>query len=364
MPKHKRTTPEDNVPRSDEERSVSVEDTFAGVEESPRKKRSVGKIVLVVLGALLALVLVVAGVIALLVSQAFNGMKDIGDPFSEISRRPSPAATSTNGSAPVNFLIMGSDSRISAGDPSEWEAGAQRTDALLLLQISGDRESVSIMSIPRDSWVDIPGVGEGKINAAFSYGGPALTIETVEQLTGVHIDHIAIVDFTSFIALTDLVGGVDLTTTEGTKHYNGEEALDFVRERYSLPAGDFDRVRRQQAWVKAVMAKLMSPEMLSSPSNLLDIYNSLKDYVSVDDGLGVGTLVDLGTSLRGISSADITMLTAPYAGTGTSADGQSIVLLDTETMAEISKAFQSDTVKSWVEINSSRIETLDSRPLR
>ncbi len=347
-----------------DEQSSSVEDAFVETEAKPRKKRSPLKIVLIVISSLLALILIAVGVIALVVNQAFNGMKDIGDPFSEISNRPTRAAASPDGTAPVNFLIMGSDSRISAGDPTAWEAGAQRTDALLLVQVSGNRESISIMSIPRDSWVDIPGVGEAKINAAFSYGGPALTIETVEQLTGVHVDHIAIVDFTSFTALTDIVGGVDLTTTEGTKHYNGEDALTFVRERYSLPSGDFDRVRRQQAWIKAVLEKLMTPDVLSSPSNLMQIYNSMKDYISVDDGLGVTTLIDLGTSLRGISSENITMLTAPYLGTGTSDDGQSIVLLDMDTLAEISKAFQSDTVDSWVEINAGRVETLDSRPLR
>ena len=364
MPQDTETPAEDHGSPREGEASVAVEDAFDESGKKPRKKRGPLRIALIALASLLALLLIAAGVIAIIVNQAFNGMKDIGDPFSEISNRPTRVATAGNGEGPVTFLIMGSDSRISAGDPTEWEAGAQRTDALLLAQISGDRESISIMSIPRDSWVDIPGVGEGKINAAFSYGGPSLTIQTVEQLTGVHIDHIAIVDFTSFIALTDIVGGVDLTTTEGTEHYNGEEALDFVRERYSLPSGDFDRVRRQQAWVKAVLEKLMTPDVLSSPSNLLQIYNSLKDYISVDDGLGVTKLIDLGTSLRGVSSENITMLTAPYAGTDTSDDGQSIVLLDMDTLAEVSKAFQSDTVESWVEINANRVETLDSRPLR
>lgn len=203
-----------------------------------KKKRGPGKVALIVLSSVLGLVLVAGLVIGLLVNNMFSSMKSFGDPFSEISDRPtkSQPVEGEKGEQPVNFLIMGSDSRISAGDPTAWEAGAQRTDALMLAQISGDRKSVTVMSIPRDSWVDIPGFGQAKINAAFSFGGPALTIQTVEQLTGVYIDHFAIVDFTSFTKLTDLVGGVEIKTADGTVQLNGEQALAFVREqRISRP---------------------------------------------------------------------------------------------------------------------------------
>ncbi len=337
-------------------------------QAEPKKKRSPAKVALIIISSLLGLLLVAGLVIGLIVNSMFSSMKSFGDPFSEISDRPTRAQSADGekdaGEQPVNFLIMGSDSRVSAGDPEAWEAGAQRTDALMLAQVSGDRQSVTIMSFPRDSWVDIPGYGQAKINAAFSFGGPALTIQTVEQLTGVYIDHFAIVDFTSFTELTDLVGGVEIKTSGGTVQLNGEEALAFVRERKNLPAGDFDRVRRQQAWLSAVLAKVATPEVLGSPSNLISIFTSMKDYVAVDSKLGVSDVVSLGSSMRSLSSSSITLLTAPYSGTGESEDGQSIVLLDDATLADVSKAFQTDSIASWVEINSNKVETLSSRPVR
>ena len=101
-----------------------------------------------------------------------------------------------------------------AGDPTQWEAGAQRTDAIMLVHLAADRKSAAAISIPRDSWVPIPGYGEAKINAAFSYGGPALMIRTVEDLTGVRIDHFAVTDFESFEALTDSLDGVEITVPD------------------------------------------------------------------------------------------------------------------------------------------------------
>lgn len=90
----------------------------------------------------------------------------------------------------------------------------------------------------------------------------------------------------------------------------------------------------------------------------------MKDYVAVDSKLGVTDVVSLGSSMRNLRPSNITLLTAPYSGTGESEDGQSIVLLDTATLADVSKAFQTDSIASWVEINSNKVETLNSRPVR
>src|SRR5699024_10937807 len=112
-----------------------------------------------------------------------------------LTERPTrPATDNEDEDEEVNVLVLGTDCRISAGDPSQWQAGAQRTDAMMLVQLSADREAVTVMSIPRDSWVEISGHGYNKVNAAFSFGGPALTVATVENLTGVLIDHFAVAD--------------------------------------------------------------------------------------------------------------------------------------------------------------------------
>lgn len=321
----------------------------------------------VMIGSLVAMLTAVAVAVGLFANDVVGKMHTIGDPFAEVSNCPTHQAPTVDGSStsnqPINFLVMGSDSRISAGDTAEWEAGAQRTDALMLVHVSGDREHIAIMSIPRDSWVDIPGYGKAKINAAFSFGGPALTIQTVEQLTGVPIDHIALVDFTTFVGLTDIVGGVTLETVSGTQTMDGKQALDFVRERYSLPGGDFDRVRRQQLWMKAVLSKLLTKEVLTSPSTMMDIATTLSEDISVDSGLGVTDIVSMGSSMVGFDQSNLIMFTAPVAGTGTSDDGQSIVNLDMDKLERVSKAFQQDAVAEFIEVNGKDLETLESRPV-
>ncbi|NCD16922.1 MAG: LytR family transcriptional regulator, partial [Actinobacteria bacterium] len=211
-------------------------------------------------------------------------MERIDDPFADLTNRPtrpapSAGATEEPGEPPVNVLVLGSDSRISAGDPSQWAYGAQRTDAIMIVQVSGDREDAFVMSIPRDSWVPIPGYGMAKINAAFSYGGPALMIQTVEDLTGVYIDHFAVTDFESFATITDALGGVRMNLPNGLsgngvnlapgEHVlNGEQALVYVRQRYNLSGGDFSRVQRQQNWMRGIMREVFEQEILKDVGRL------------------------------------------------------------------------------------------------
>ena len=332
-------------------------------KDTPKKKRKGWKITVIILTSLLVLVIAIAAAIGIFANRAINSMQSFGNPFEGIDNRPSAAPVESGEESPVNVLIMGSDSRISAGDPNDWQFGAQRTDALMLIQISGDREHISVMSIPRDSWVDVPGYGMNKINAAFSYGGAPLTIQTVEQVTGVRIDHIAIVDFTAFTKLTDIVGGVTLETADGPQTMDGEEALEYVRERYSLPRGDFDRVRRQQAWMKAVLSQLLTKETLSSPGNIMDITDTMSKNVAIDEDLGINKIISIGTSLSDFNKNNLIFFTAPVTGTGTSDDGQSIVLLDEDKLASVSEAFQQDDVAAFMEENQSDFDTLTGRPV-
>ncbi|WP_136193455.1 MULTISPECIES: LCP family protein [Actinomyces] len=326
----------------------------------------------------IGLVSVLAVVLVLVVGTAAGGLwlrsrlagniETIGDPFAAIDS--SDRAPEQDAEDPAtNILVLGSDSRISAGDPSQWEAGAQRTDAIMLVQVSGDREDVSVMSIPRDSWVDIPGYGENKINAAFSYGGPSLTIQTVEQLTGVRIDHFVVADFESFSEITDAIGGVTINlktpqTLAGTEFatgaqlLNGEQALAYARERKSLPGGDFDRVNRQQAWMRAMVGAVLNNGILSNPGKLYSFLITVTETLAVDDGFTIDEMQSLAMALRGIHSTDINFMTVPTAGTGTSADGQSIVLLDAEADAPLFKAFQEDSVEEFLEENPDAVTLL------
>lgn len=283
-------------------------------------------------------------------------------PSRTITAQSAPATEESPATDAVTFLVLGSDSRTSGGDPTNWEYGAQRSDVLLLVQISADRTSMSMMSLPRDSWVEIPGHGKQKINAAYSLGGPDLTIATVESLTGVHIDHFIVTDFTGFAKITDELGGVSIHTSEGKMDMNGAEALDFVRERYSLPRGDFDRMRRQQAWMKAIMAKVFSRGVLTDPATLDSVLRVLLAHSAMDEGLNFDSLFVLATECRSLRPDSVTFFTVPTIGVSTSPDGQSIILLDENVVKEVGTAFTQDRVTRFLD-ETAGIETLDSRPL-
>ena len=118
-------------------------------------------------------------------------------------KKAEPTASTENADQkPVRVLVLGHDSR---GDlpPNEWAVGEQRSDVVMLAQITGDRQAASVLSFPRDAWVEIPGHGQHKINAAYSLGGPDLAKATVEQLVGVPIDHVLVTNFDGFAGLVD-----------------------------------------------------------------------------------------------------------------------------------------------------------------
>jgi LCP family protein required for cell wall assembly len=265
---------------------------------------------------------------------------------------------------PINFLVLGSDSRSSGGDPTDWQAGGQRSDVMMLVQVSGDRKSVNVMSIPRDSWVPIEGHGDAKINAAFSWGGPELAISTVQNLTGVTIDHFAIVDFVSFDKLTDELGGVTIQTAAGAQQMNGEEALTFVRQRYGLLRGDFDRVRRQQAWIEAIMSAVFNKGVLKSPTKVASLIDIVLDYSAVDQGIDFDYMAGLALEVKNLRPAGVQFLTAPYTGTGRSPDGkQSIVVLDRAKLDSLMEAWRNDGVAAYIAANPDAVPTLGERPV-
>lgn len=346
--------------------TAAPDDTTEGTTTRRRRSRTSR----VVLGLVLSLVLL-AGVLGaaglaadFTVRQRYDSnIERFEDPFAalpEDSRPEVPASDAEAGGEAQNYLLLGSDSRISAGDASQWEAGAQRTDAIMIAHLPADRSGVYVMSIPRDTWVDVPGYGEAKINAAFSYGGPTLLVQTVEQLTGLRIDHVGVVDFEGFVGMTDALGGVEITVPEqtqgldttvpaGTYTMDGEQALAYVRQRYGLDGGDFDRVKRQQNWIRAVLGQALSRDTLTSPATLDEFLLATTSSISLDSGFGTGELRSLALQMRNLRRDDLEFLTVPVEGTGRSDDGQSIVLLDTEAADGLWRAVLAGDVETWLQ---------------
>jgi len=235
----------------------------------------------------------------------------------------------------TNILLVGSDRRslvqttgTRAREP-EWLPGVQRSDTLMLVHVSADRTNVTVVSIPRDSWVSIPGHGMAKINAAFSWGGPSLVIGTVERLTGVRIDHLAVVDWDGFKRLTDALGGVDVTIartvydparrhrwTAGVHHLDGAQALLYVRQREGLPAGDLDRVQRQQNLLRSLLSKAFRASVWSNPLGHYRMISAITANLSTDAGWTIHQIEHLARQLGAVPHDDFYFTTAPVSGTG------------------------------------------------
>jgi len=340
--------------------------------DEPKTRRRSNLFKVLVSLAVLALILVGGGAgAAYFASQHIgNSVKRIPNAFTDIPAKTRPTkATTGHAAKAMNILLAGSDLRASghttgkdAKISTEWEQGGQRTDAIMLVHISGDRKSAYVMSIPRDSWVSIPGYGKNKINAAYSFGGPSLFIRTIEKLTDVHIDHLAFIDWDGFKSLTDALGGVDLTLDSrvqgvsgktygpGKVHMNGTDALDYVRERHTVPGGDFGRQKRQQNFLRAVMHKLLSQGTLKNPIKLTKALNAIADNLSVDDTFSTGDMRSLALSMRNIRSSNVTFMSVPNAGTGTEGS-QSVVYLDTKKCDRLWKAINADDIAHYIEVN-------------
>jgi LCP family protein required for cell wall assembly len=269
----------------------------------------------------------------------------------------------------MNILIMGSDSRgdfraeeaqAAAGTPAD-----QRSDVLMLVHIPADRQKIYGISILRDTWADIPGYGQAKINAGLELGGVPLMTRTVETLFNTHIDHTVLMDFKGLWGATDALGGVDVNVTvpftsntdsghyfpPGINHMSGAEALQFVRERYAFADGDFQRVRNQQTFLKAFIGKFMSAGTLTNPATVMGVVNAVLPRVLVDPGLTPEALVRLGFSLRDVGPEDAVFFRLPDAGFGTSTDGQSIVLQNPAAVGAISAALANGTLADYVAAN-------------
>lgn len=275
---------------------------------------------------------------------------------------------------PLNILVLGSDDGNNVQTVSDdladgtWTPGAHRSDTIIMVHIPADRQSAQIFSIPRDSWVKVPTFpgdidGYAKINAAFSWGGPALARQTVEGVTGLHIDHIAMIDWNGFKDLTDALGGVrvyipetftddsqNITWAKGWQELNGERALAYVRTRHGLANGDFGRIQRQQNFLRTVMSSLLSSSTFTNPIKLARVVGTVASFVQVDDTWSTGEIRGLALSLRNLRTSDVQFTTAPF-GSYDYVEGQSIVRLDQARSQQLYRDFDKGDLTQYLKDN-------------
>lgn len=246
----------------------------------------------------------------------------------------------------MNVLVIGSDMRGVAKDAAAHtaatgEAMDHRSDTLMLVHVPADRRTLYIVSINRDTWVDIPGFGGAKINAGLQYGGIDMTTQTVQQLLGITIDHTLMLDFGGLKVLVDGLGGIDVNVPipfqsthdtghvfgPGVNHLDGQAALEFSRERYAFSDGDFQRVRNQQILLKAILSRLTAGGVLNDVNAVRSLVGFASCCLTVDKGFDPVQAAILAYSLRNLDVNAIGTMTLPTAGAGFVA-GQSVLFPD------------------------------------
>jgi LCP family protein required for cell wall assembly len=263
--------------------------------------------------------------------------------------------TTTLTSAGTNWLITGSDSRAGLSRAEidalhvGFDEGTLNSDSIMLLHMGSGRPV--LISIPRDSYVNIPGHGSNKINAALAYGGANLLIQTVENVTGLKIDHYMGIGFGGLVAVVNKIGGVQIclktaindsysgvNLSAGCHDLNGDQALAFVRDRHSFSTEDLQRIQDQRAFISALLKKATSPGVYLNPFTALPFGSTAASSMSVDQGTSLLDLVHAASALRDPETG-----TVPIANSNYYTSAGDSVLWNTTRATELFKALKSDS---------------------
>jgi LCP family protein required for cell wall assembly len=257
----------------------------------------------------------------------------------------------------TNWLLVGSDSRqgLSVEQQNALATGGDigngRTDTILLIHLPelGSSTRPTAVSIPRDSYVPIPGNGKDKVNAAFAMGGASLLTQTVEQATGLRLDHYAEIGFGGFAGVVDALGGVSLCLPEpisdplagidlpaGCQELNGRNALGYVRSR-ATPRADLDRMVNQRQFVSALLQRAASPAVWLNPWRWYSVPHAAVAALTVNQGDDVWDLARLGWAMHG----SVTAITVPI-GEFTESDAGSVVVWNHDAARKLFDALASD----------------------
>jgi LCP family protein required for cell wall assembly len=335
----------------------SVVDTPASVPVPATGRRRRRRVLLILLAVFLVFTGGGAATAALYVRSIDRSVARV-KAFDQVPAQDRPPKVEVAGDA-LNLLVLGTDTR----DPEN--TGGSRSDTIILVHVPKGAKSAQLVSIPRDTWLHVPKSADGKhgnvnakINAAFAWGGPALTVQTVEAYTGVRIDHVVLVDFSGFKEIVDALGGVTVdvpaafTSThslgatsirhfnQGPQEMDGATALDYARERYAFSDGDFTRIKHQHQVISAIFSKASSSGTLTNPSRLNAFLKATAKSVTVDDTLDI---FGMAAQLRNLRGENLTFSTSPSAGTGTEG-GQSVVYPDRAGAKPLFTAIRDDDV--------------------
>jgi LCP family protein required for cell wall assembly len=268
----------------------------------------------------------------------------------------------TSGSEPrgaLNILLVGVDKRdnLTRRQQNQLHLGrevGQRTDTMMLIHLSEDHRRITVVSLPRDTWTDVPGQGKRKINSAYQFGGAKLAVQTVQKATGLTVNHYVEVNVLGFVDVVDSLGGIRVCTpvpindvktkftlAAGTHDLDGARALFYARTRATARA-DLDRIDRQQQVVSALLDKALSSGTLANPARLSGLVGSTLRTLTVDEELA-GDLLGLAEQLKDVSTDDVAFATVPIADADfRTPTGESAVLWDAAAARDLFRRIGAD----------------------
>ncbi|MGO4301137.1 LCP family protein [Leifsonia sp. RAF41] len=316
----------------------------------PRKRRRTKRIVAWTAAALAIILIVVGGYAAYSYFRFVGGVKHV-----DVISKSGSDVDGTD----QNILLVGDDHRPDGATQAQLDqlsttddGGGTNTDTMMVLHIPANGKSATLISLPRDSWVDVPGHGMNKLNSAFSLGGGGsdptsgakLLIQTVQNLTGLSIDHYVRVSLLGFYTIAQALGPVQVCLNNavddpysganfpaGVSTLNAQQALSFVRQRHGLPRGDLDRVVRQQYFLSVEAHKFLSAGTLLNPGKLTQVLDAVSGSLETDPGLN---FLQLGAQLQGLTGGKIQSATIPISGTPTiTVDGNDLSIVEVDTAA-------------------------------
>jgi LCP family protein required for cell wall assembly len=272
----------------------------------------------------------------------------------------SPNGNRPPDSAGTTYLLVGSDSREGLSRKERRELGTgnadgRRTDTILLLHVPDNDGPNLLLSIPRDSYVDIPGHGKNKINAAFALGGPKLLVRTVEQNTDVHVDNYIEIGFAGFVDVVDAVGGIticpeqgindpkagNLKLKKGCQEVDGTTALGYSRSR-AFPLGDITRAEHQREVIAAVGKKAASWQTVVFPWRYWSVNQAAAQTLRIGDNVGPLDLMKFGWAMSHTTGKDAKKCVVPYSSLGTSTSAGSSVIWDEQRANAVFESIQKD----------------------
>jgi LCP family protein required for cell wall assembly len=255
---------------------------------------------------------ILAGLVALIVVAAVAVYFSVNSKLTKVDALTPVAFTS----AGTNWLITGSDSRAGLNRKEEnqlalgHDISGSRSDTILLLHVPANGTRPTLVSLPRDSYVPIPGHGYNKLNAAYAFGGPKLLVQTVQNVTGLPVSHYMGIGFGGLVSVVNDVGGVQiclkapmkdpkagLNLKAGCQTLNGDQALGFVRTR-AFALGDLQREQDQRILIKGILNKMTSPGTLANPFAVIPAANGAASAITIDQGTGLTQLISVAFALR------------------------------------------------------------------